>query len=247
MNLLILISLVLSPAELEKDVTYLASDDLRGRAYASEGMIKATDYIYKECKKLKIDVQFQPVGNCRNVIAWIEGSEPSKIIVIGAHLDHIGVKRGSIYNGADDNASGSAAVLELTRRFSKSKKPRYTISFQWYTGEERGLIGSKYYVKHPLFRDIKNHIFMLNLDMVGRAPENLNIEVEKGGGSDHTSFKSFMPIVFLHTGLHNDYHKPSDDSNKINYIGLDKICDYAFDLIIETMGAPKYNLYDLGQ
>ena len=246
MHLLILMSLVLSPAQLQVDVTYLASDDLQGRQYASEGMEKATNYIFKECKKLGIDVQYQKVGNCRNVIAWIEGQEPSKIIVVGAHLDHIGLdRRGRVCNGADDNASGSAAVLELARRFSKSEKLRYTISFQWYTGEERGLVGSKYYVQHPLFKNIKNHVFMLNLDMVGRY-KNLDIEV-KGSGSDHVSFKPFMPVVFLHTGLHSDYHRPSDDADKINYKGLNEICDDAFSRVIKIMGKQKPNIYDIGQ
>ncbi len=246
MNLIILLLLV-NPAELEKDVDYLASDDLQGRQYASVGMEKASNYVFRACKKMKIDVQYQTVYDCRNVIAWIEGREPHKIIVVGAHLDHVGVKMGRIFNGADDNASGSAAVLELARRFSKLKKPRYTISFQWYTGEERGFIGSKYYVKHPLFKKIKNHIFMLNLDMVGRAdfgaddnfldkyPFSVDITLRNAGGSDQVSFAPFMQTIFLHTGLHKDYHKPSDDSDKINYEGLNRICDYAFDIVIKIM------------
>ena len=217
------------------------------------------------------NVEIVPVRNCRNVIAWIEGKNPNKIIVVGAHLDHIGVKGGRIYNGADDNASGSAAVLGLARRFSKEKKPNYTIIFQWYTGEERGFLGSKHYVKNPKW-DIEKHIFMLNLDMIGRLEEfrsqipvdvsvilselyqkysfAKNITFREDSGSDHVVFARYMPVIFLHTGTHRDYHRTSDDADKINYEGMVQVCNYAYDFINKILGDPEvevddYILFDL--
>ena len=207
-------------------------------------------------------------------------------LLLQAHLDHIGTDRhGRVYNGADDNASGSAGVLGLARRFSGEPQPRYTISFQWYTGEEKGLLGSKLYVKYPsLPKDspnIKKHIFMLNLDMIGRfkarrlpagrlknlsyARPNVPIILKElyvkypyargitssaNEGSDQLSFHRVgIPVVFLHTGLHSDYHRTTDDSNKINYEGMVKVCNYAFDLlnaVIENAvidEAPNYNFW----
>ncbi len=269
--------------ELEKHVTYLASDELQGRYMASEGYAKAAEYVYDLCTEYGLRVVYQPVptrfGSCKNVIAWIEGTNPDTVVVVGAHLDHVGTRGGRVYNGADDNASGSAAILGLAKRFSEGPKPRYTIVFQWYTGEERGFIGSKYYVENPLFPEdtpsIKSHVFMLNLDMVGRfregkrrrflctlipdIPDVLKELYEKypyaksityraAARSDQVVFNAAgIPVVFLHTGSHSDYHRPTDDADKINYVGMVKVCDYAFDLLNMVIGAseiPDYILWE---
>ncbi len=255
--------------ELETYVTYLASDALGGRDTGSRGYVKAAEYIAQECKDAGLNVEYQQVplrgGRvCHNVIAWIEGVDIDSVVVVGGHLDHVGVRRGTVYNGADDNASGSAAVLGLAKRFAKGEKPAQTLVFQWYTGEEDGFVGSRYYVKHPLFPrdkpDIKKHKFMLNLDMVGRLrstavrsrdfnlpailkelyakyPFAKSITLLNESGSDQVPFAhKGIPNVFLHTGPHRDYHRPSDDANKINYQGLEKVCDYAYDLLNKVMG-----------
>lgn len=275
--------IVLTPIALKADelkdlkthVYYFASDDLEGRDTGSQGMFAAAQYVVKECKEYNINVSMVPVGNCRNVIAWIKGKDPNKIIVIGAHLDHIGIKHGRIYNGADDNASGSAAVLALAKRFSETK-PNYTLTFQWYTGEECGFLGSKHYVNEPRlpekYPDIKKHIFMLNLDMVGRLNqkgicrrEPIDIPIILKGlyekypfaerityrndkNSDQAVFAPYMPVVFLHTGTHSDYHKPTDDADRIDYEGMVQVCNYAYDLVSTIIGEPEiedYILYGL--
>ena len=255
--------------ELETYVTYLASDALEGRDTGSRGYVKAAEYIAQECKSAGLESLYQqvPLRNgkvCHNVIAWIKGVNPDSVVVVGAHLDHTGMRGRTVYNGADDNASGSAAVLGLAKRFAKGQKPACTVVFLWFTGEEDGFIGSRYYVKNPLFPrsnpDIKKHKFMLNLDMVGRLrstavssqdfnlpailkelyekyPFAKSITLINESGSDQVPFaRKGIPNVFLHTGTHRDYHRPSDDANKINYQGLEKICDYAYDLLNRVMG-----------
>ncbi len=264
-------------AELETYVTYLASDALEGRDTGSKGYVLAAEYIAQECKDVGLESLYQQVplrsGRvCHNVIAWIEGVNPDSVVVVGAHLDHTGMRGSTVYNGADDNASGSAALLGLAKRFAGGQKPACTLVFQWYTGEESGFIGSRYYVSNPLFPrskpDIKKHKFMLNLDMVGRLrnttvrsrdfnlpailkelyakyPFAKGITLLNESGSDQVPFaRKGIPNVFLHTGSHRDYHRPSDDANKINYKGLEGICDYAYDLLNRVMGTKlDYNLW----
>jgi Zn-dependent M28 family amino/carboxypeptidase len=229
-------------------------------------MQKAKDYVRAECKKLGLQTYTQDVavkgGTCQNVIAVLEGQDPSKRIVIGAHLDHIG-QRGNnsrdalytgptVYNGADDNASGSAAVLALAKRLANTK-PGCTLEFHWYTGEEQNLLGSKYCTQSPVGK-IDEYKLMVNLDMVGRLQDGLSgdapfpfdltplyakypfaegITIARDTrDSDHSSWwQAGVPAVLLHTGLHPDYHKPGDDANKINYDGLVKVCQYACDLV----------------
>lgn len=263
--------------ELETYVSFLASDALEGRNDGSKGYDKAAKYIYDECKRAGLQVEYQSVprrkgGSCKNVIAWIEGENLDNVVVVGAHLDHVGVGRAGVYNGADDNASGSAAVLGLAKRFAKGTKPCVTIAFQWYTGEEDGYVGSRYYVNNPTLPksspSIKKHVFMLNLDMVGRLrrtgllvidpdlPPILEklyakhacarrITLINESGSDQVSFRRMgVKEAFLHTGLHRDYHRTTDDADKINYEGIEEICDYAYDLINAVIGTePNYNIW----
>ena len=231
-----------------------------------------------------------------NVIGILEGSDPtlkSETIVIGAHYDHLGLggagslapKEGEIHHGADDNASGVAGVLELARIFAAQKpRPRRSIVFATFSGEEEGLLGSNYYVNHPVV-PLANTIAMINMDMIGRMKnksltvggmgtasewaaliENANLlqgmtvtaaqgsspagtpvagsgmpivvaangqpivhsdpakqftltlNADGYGPSDHSSFYSKqVPVLFFWTGTHEDYHKPSDTADKINY------------------------------
>lgn len=201
-----------------------------------------------------------------NVIGIIEGSDPSlknEVIVIGAHMDHLGdgQKYGSlhenhsaeIHNGADDNASGTAGVLELAEYYASRKSDlKRSIIFMWFSGEEAGLIGSAYYVKSDLFKK-HNVVSMINLDMVGRLTDNkltiggvgtssvwtplldsLNKKFNFAaaytkdgfGPSDHSSFYGKeVPVLFFFTGLHKQYHRPDDDWQLINSDGEAKILE----------------------
>lgn len=191
----------------------------------------------------------------RNVVAQLPGSqdgEKKEWLVVGAHYDHVGIRQNtpagqdSIHNGADDNASGTAAMMLVAAAFSQEKKrPKRSVLFMAFAGEERGFFGSKTYVVDPLV-PLESTVAMINLDMVGRnrvdsltvfgrhnAPElwtvvekeNRHIgfklsagAVKESGGSDHEPFnEQKIPTLFFHTGLHPDYHQVSDQAEKINY------------------------------
>jgi hypothetical protein len=247
---------------------------------------------------LSINVMHRKV-EAANVVGIVNGFDPilkNEFIVIGAHYDHLGrggegslaPREGDIHHGADDNASGTAGLLELARIFasSSSPRPRRTIIFIAFSGEEEGLLGSNYYVNHPL-RPLENTVAMINMDMIGRMKNNklivggvgtaggwrtiidsaakfwgigvtpvpasygkplsgeltakpdssskrangqlttpldtvrafdLTLSEDGYGPSDHSSFYAKkVPVLFLWTGTHEDYHKPSDTADKINY------------------------------
>ena len=265
MKLLLLLLLFCSPGELKKHTYQFAA---KSRDSCSRNIAKAQDYIIKECESYGLQIEKQGMlirgRECRNIIAWRRGKDTNKIVVIGAHLDSV-----SGSPGADDNASGSACLLLLAKKFSKRD---YTITFQWYTGEEQGLLGSKFYAKHPMLPkdnpDIEKHVFMLNLDMVGRLktrPEKDDVDTileqlfpkypfakritfRAKSGSDHMSFfRKDVPVVFLHTGTHRDYHRRTDTPEKLNYVGMNEICDYAFEIVNKIIGdkIPSYVLWQL--
>lgn len=200
----------------------------------------------------------------QNVIAELpgRGALADQTLVIGAHYDHVGMGGSgslapgtvAVHNGADDNASGTALMLELAHRLSsESTESRRRILFMAFTGEERGLLGSKHYVRVPRF-PLEETVAMINLDMVGRLndddgltiygtgtaaefdslidqlDEQAELPVRKDpsgyGPSDHTSFyEKQVPVLFFFTGLHADYHRPSDDFEKINLDGMVRITD----------------------
>jgi hypothetical protein len=165
--------------ELRNHVVWLSSDEREGRMSGEPGGDAARDYIKKEFESYGYQTMLDEFrvsrgdGTAENVYAWIEGAEyPNEVVVVGAHYDHIGKGRGGVYNGADDNASGTAAVLAMAKALAPMKdKVKRTIVFQLYSGEELGLIGSKHYVSNPKFPldgpAINKHIFMQNLDMIG--------------------------------------------------------------------------------
>ncbi|SFI81896.1 M28 family peptidase [Planctomicrobium piriforme] len=211
----------------------------------------------------------------KNVIGVLEGSGPLKeeTIVIGAHFDHLGYGgEGSllpgakeIHNGADDNASGTAGLLELARRLGQRKEPLpRRLVFIAFTGEERGLLGSEWYTDAPLF-SLANTVAMFNMDMIGRmeddklvvfgtgtserwngvvdefaAKSNLKIskKPEGFGPSDQSSFYAQkIPVLHLFTGTHSDYHRPSDDWDKINAPGMARIVDMLEGIVRATADA----------
>jgi hypothetical protein len=202
----------------------------------------------------------------RNVIGYID-NQAENTVIIGAHYDHLGYGgEGSLYrdsikavhNGADDNASGTAVMIDLARKL-KNKNTNNNYVFMAFSGEEMGLLGSNYFVKNPTI-DTKAVSYMINMDMVGRLKKDSTlavygvgtspmfkqvltahndkfklIENESGvGPSDHTSFYlADIPVLHFFTGQHEDYHKPGDDSDKLNYAGMEKISSYIFDIITD--------------
>jgi hypothetical protein len=211
----------------------------------------------------------------RNVVGYLDNGAPYTV-VIGAHYDHLGMghdhnsleanSAGKIHNGADDNASGVAGVLELARYFSRNKvKEQYNYLFICFSGEELGLVGSKRFAEFPTI-DLKTVHFMVNMDMIGRlnpegklmvggvgtAPdfvpllERLQTDLVLAkdssgvGPSDHTSFYlKNIPVLFFFTGQHTDYHKPSDDAHLVNYPGATKVVNLIAEVIQNLDKKPK--------
>jgi len=223
---------------------------------------------------LQIDIKEKKrIGH--NVVGKIDNGA-SMTVVLGAHYDHLGygedhnsLYAGSdkqIHNGADDNASGTAALLALSKMLKQSKYRKFNYVFCAFSGEELGLYGSKYLVDNPGF-DLKQVNYMINMDMVGRLNDStrgltvggfgtspvwgqlidlndktFNIKVDSAGSgpSDHTSFyRKDIPVLFFFTGTHSDYHKPSDDADKINFDGEIKIIRYIESIITKTKDLGK--------
>ena len=208
----------------------------------------------------------------KNVVGYLDKGS-NQTIVIGAHYDHLGFGHtGSLYtgepaihNGADDNASGVAALLYLAESLKNNAALKENVLFIAFSGEEYGLFGSKYYAANPTI-SLDRVNYMMNMDMVGRLNKEhvlvVNgagtspvwkdlLEQEKGdltiqttdsgvGPSDHTSFYlEDMPVLHFFTGQHTDYHKPSDDSELINYEGIKDVSDYMIRLILSLDDQPK--------
>lgn len=201
-------------ADLKKDLEYLASKELEGRMSGKKGNVVAADFIKKQFESFGLETMYHkfPIRRVnpgpknergddftQNIYAWIEGSDPNlknEIIVIGAHMDHIGYgpsmsrtpARREVHPGADDNASGTVALMQIARSFSKLKgKIARTVVFQAYSAEEMGLIGSRFYCDNPVFPkgnpSIKSHVFMLNMDMVGYLGKGRTFAFESGDSS----------------------------------------------------------------
>src|SRR5205823_497308 len=171
-------------------------------------------------------------------------------VVLGAHYDHLGRSGGVVHPGADDNASGTAVVLGLARAFARAGGAPRTLVFALFAGEEIGLLGSAHYAQHPTV-PVDRTIAMLNFDMVGRlrdrklyvggvesgvglralvsaAANAEKLELDLGESpfapSDHASFYTAgVPVLFFHTGGHDDYHRPGDTADKINAAGMAEV------------------------
>ncbi len=203
--------------DLAKHLFIYASDEFEGRETGELGQKKAAAYLKKfyveqgiasplggDDYYQKVPASFLNSGRARglkdseNVVAFIKGSEkPDEIIVISAHLDHEGIKGGKIYNGADDDGSGTVAVLEIAEAFQKAvkdgKRPKRSVLFLHVTGEEKGLLGSKFYVENPIF-PIANTVVNLNIDMVGRIDDR---------HKDNPNFVYLIGADKLSTELHD--------------------------------------------
>lgn len=209
-----------------------------------------------------------------NVVGWIN-NKSAKTVVVGAHFDHEGIKAGKanedrppqIYNGADDNASGTAAMLELARWAVNNETLKYNYIFVAFSAEEKGLFGSKAFCSRPWVNN-DNIIYMLNMDMVGRlgcqgdtvsalgvasSPvwdqviekvQHPNFSIKKINGappfSDHAPFlKKNIPVIYFTTGLHPDYHTPMDDTELINFKGITELVSYLRQFIISAEALPE--------
>ena len=222
---------------------------------------------------LKLNILFaEKKRQGHNVIGYADNGAATTVI-IGAHFDHLGygedgnsmLRTGEklIHNGADDNASGTAAMIELSKLLKAAKTKNNNYLFIAFSGEELGLYGSKYFTEHPTV-DFAKVNYMVNLDMVGRLrsdsvhslsvggygtspqwasvihkdekkrPFRISIDSSGSGPSDHTSFyRKDIPVLFFFTGQHTDYHRPSDDADKINYEGELAIIRYISEIITQ--------------
>jgi acetylornithine deacetylase/succinyl-diaminopimelate desuccinylase-like protein len=184
----------ISENSLKTDLTIIASDEMEGRETGSAGQKKAGTYLIEQYEKYgiifpkgatnyyqKVPAAFMNkpyndnLPDSENIWAFVEGSEkPEEVLVISAHYDHIGIKNGEVYNGADDDGSGTVAILAVAQAFQKAKNdgygPKRSILFLHVTGEEHGLHGSRFYSENPLF-PIENTIANINIDMIGRRDD----------------------------------------------------------------------------
>jgi hypothetical protein len=208
-------------------------------------------------------------GTARNVLGRIRGEDSTRVLLVGAHFDHLGRggagslapdQQGEIHNGADDNASGTAVVLELARCLAAAPKPACDVVLALWSGEELGLLGSEHWARNPTF-PLTHLIANVNLDMVGRAESNpvavlgagsaaafapilsqagpragfelsVSLSGQGVGGSDHQTFlKREIPALHVFTGLHSDYHRPSDDHERFEAEGARKVANLVLDLV----------------
>lgn len=216
-----------------------------------------------------------------NVVGYLDNGA-AHTVVLGAHFDHLGqgedgnalvrMPGTAVFNGADDNASGTAALIELARLLKAAGLRQHNYLFIAFSGEELGLFGSKYFVEHPTI-DLSKVSYMINMDMIGRLKEKASVVTIGGygtspawaaafnqsgrnkiytgpitfrfdssgtGPSDHTSFyRKNIPVLFYFTGLHEDYHMPTDDADKINYTGGMHIVKHIFSLLQTLERTPQ--------
>ena len=279
----------ISASDINSHISFLASDEMKGREAGTVEETKAANYIADWFQEYGLepagdgDTYFQEftvnmsvLENphttaddstadkrlAKNVAAILQGTGNSEeVIIIGAHYDHLGMGEfGSlsssdepkIHNGADDNASGTAGLLELAEYFSENRT-KTDILFLAFSGEEMGLLGSQHFVDDPTI-DISNSLAMINMDMIGRMNNNrmmifgvattgqwesiltkansdsldMDLVADGTGSSDHTSFYyQNMPVLHYFTDTHADYHRPSDDVEWVNPEGQEKLLKHA--------------------
>lgn len=225
----------ISTERLRTNLTVIASDEMEGRETGSEGQKKAGRYIIEFYQKngitfpkgatdyyQKVPAAFlnakrnENLPDSENIWAFIEGSEkPDEIVVLSAHYDHVGIKNGEVYNGADDDGSGTVALMEMAAAFQKAKNegngPKRSILILHVTGEEHGLHGSRYYSENPLF-PLQNTVADVNIDMIGRRDDL------------HKDTNNYVYVIGSDY-LSTDLHKICEDINK-EYTQL--ILDYKY-------------------
>ncbi len=269
----------ITAADLKRHVDFLAADALEGREAGSRGGRAASAYLAREFERCGLKplggdgTYFQAFhGNCRNVIGVLPGSDVElkrQYVVVCAHYDHVGYGNrrtsngptGYIHNGADDNASGVAALVEVLEALGKlPEAPRRSVVFALWDSEEQGLYGSKHWIANPT-APLPQISAVINLDMVGRLRSDrievygtrtswglrrlvsqanadsrlaLDFTWEMSDNSDHWAFyQANLPVMMFHTGLHEDYHRPSDDAPKLNVEGIQRITQLLLNAVLE--------------
>lgn len=259
----------INTTDLRRHVDVLADDSFEGRRGGTRGGRAAGGYVATELQKLGLKglgddgTFFQSyAGGERNILGLWEGSDPElkkQYVVIGAHYDHVGYgtsrdsygPTGFIHNGADDNASGVAGLIEVIQAItSLPERPKRSVLFAFWDGEEKGLLGSKHWTAHPAI-PLKDITLYINLDMIGRLRKSrvevygtrsssglrqlisrandgkelwLDFTWEMKENSDHYSFyERNLPTLMFHTGLHDNYHRPSDDAHLLNVEGMRQV------------------------
>jgi len=217
--------------------------------------------------EIQASIEFEHASRTAHNVAAFINNKAANTVILGAHLDHLGYNEdgnaldinNNIRNGADDNASGTAALIELAKALQKKSPKNNNYLILHFSGEELGLFGSKYWLEHPTYAG--NYNYMINMDMVGRydtarkltvggygtstkwanilasIPTNLVTHYDSAGSgpSDHASFyRKDMPVLFMYTGSHSDYHKATDDWDKINYVAESQIIRYVQSIIKTT-------------
>lgn len=286
--------------EIEAHILFLASEKNAGRYPGTKANRDVVKYIVKDFKKqgllplaknykqkfkarLRVDkgAPEKPLANTSNVIAYLEGNDPllkNEYIILGAHYDHLGLggpssksdQRNTIHYGADDNASGTAALLEIAEKIAANQTQlKRSVIFIAFGAEEQGLLGSQYFVDNPLV-PLSQIKLMINMDMVGRLNtedhvymngagtfpggvefmqklgESLELTpiVHAGsvGGSDHVSFfKQDISVLGIHTGAHPQYHLPEDTADLINIPGQKQVSDYIYKALM-TFATTDYKM-----
>lgn len=269
-------------SQLQAHVDVLASDAMEGREAGQRGGRAAGDYLARQLQQILApaggQIHVQPFGaGYRNLLGVLEGQDPqrkSEYVLIGAHYDHVGYgtpqdsmgPTGQVHNGADDNASGTAAVLEVLAAFARSGyRPARSVLFAFWDGEEKGLLGAQHWAQQPTVALTQVRL-ALNLDMVGRvrdervevygtrsmaglrslvsrANRDVGLQLDfvwklEPNGDHHVFFSRQIPVVMFHTGLHDQFHRPSDDAALINAAGLEAVAQLAFSTITEAADGP---------
>jgi len=272
----------------KRHVSALADDAFEGREGGSRGGRAAGSYIVDQLSRLGLEPAgdgggfYQSFGGMRNILALVRGGDPTvadELVVVGAHYDHVGYGNaansygpfGFVHNGADDNASGVAGLLEIAEAMQHlPAKPRRPILIAFWDGEEKGLLGSYHFVRvKPASVAGMKIVFSVNLDMIGRLrgerlevygartaaglrsavvaannrpggqPLELAFDWAIEDDSDHYPFiAAGIPTVMFHTGLHDQYHRPSDDVHLVNFPGIEPVARLALEFVTAVADDP---------
>ena len=285
--------------DLKTHISTLASDALQGREAGTTGGHAASAYLMQQLRRHGVapaaaDQQFvqEFAGGMRNILATVPGHDAqlrNEAVIVSAHFDHVGFGTprnsrgpiGYVHNGADDNASGVAGLLEIVEAVRKlPRRPRRTLLFAFWDGEEKGLLGSKHWLTAPT-RPLSQVKLVINADMIGRLrPEGVEITGSRAAcglrhfvadansatiaprlrldftwdmradSDHHPFFAAGIPALMLHTGKHDDYHRPSDDADKLNYEGTQQLARLMLLLVLQSAEAdelPAFRIKSRGE
>jgi len=271
----------ITPQELKNHIRFLTDEALKGRYPGTPENDSIVNYLIKDFEQHGISTLVQEFDAVMrkdntsvttwNVLGILEGNDPvlkKEVIVLGAHYDHLGMEDDHIYPGADDNASGIAALLEIAEKIETHKNElKRSVIVIAFGAEEQGLLGSKFFVENPIV-PLKNIVLMVNMDMLGHLnsehhvymggagtfpggeelmknlgkPHQLHPVVHAGsvGGSDHVSFyQKGISVLGIHTGGHDNYHQPTDTIETLNVLGEVKVANYIYQALLEIAASDR--------